>query len=74
MAKIKLSKIDTKQIDNSQKEIIKEENEFLISEIVTLQRKMYAQAKYSLLIIVQGMDASGKHARGTHAASDTSTR
>lgn len=57
---IKLSQIKTQKIDKFLKEEIKLENENLIAEIVTLQRKMYAQGKFSLLIIFQGMDASGK--------------
>jgi len=57
---IKLSQIKTQKIDKSKKEEIKLENEEMITEIITLQRKMNAQGKYSLLIIFQGMDASGK--------------
>lgn len=60
MAKIKLKNIPTQQIDKSKKEDIKLENAKIITEIVELQRKMNAQGKYSLLIIFQGMDASGK--------------
>lgn len=57
---IKLSQIKTQKIDKSKKEEIKLENEKMVAEIITLQRKMNAQGKYSLLIIFQGLDASGK--------------
>jgi len=57
---IKLSQIKTQNIDKSKKEEIRLENEKMIAEIITLQRKMNAQGKYSLLLIFQGMDASGK--------------
>jgi len=50
----------TQKIDKSKKEDIKAENAKMISEIIELQRKMNAQGKYSLLVIFQGMDASGK--------------
>jgi len=60
MAKIKLKNISTQQIDKSKKEEVKLENTKLIAEIIELQRKMNAQSKYALLIIFQGMDASGK--------------
>lgn len=60
MAKLKLKNIPTQSIDQSKKESIKLQNVELITEIVELQRKMYAQSKHSLLIVIQGMDASGK--------------
>jgi PPK2 family polyphosphate:nucleotide phosphotransferase len=43
---------DKKKIQRETKEILK--------EIGKLQHKMYAQQKYSLLIVFQGLDASGK--------------
>jgi len=42
------------------KDKIKEKTEKMLVQIGELQYKMYAQNKYSLLIIFQGMDASGK--------------
>lgn len=39
---------------------IKEETEEILKEIGELQYQMYAQQKYSLLIVFQGLDASGK--------------
>ena len=56
----KLSQIPTQQIDKAKKDEIKLENLKMIEEIIMLQRKMNAQGKYSLLLIFQGMDASGK--------------
>ena len=60
MTKINLKNLSTQVIDKSKKEEIKLENTKLIIEIVELQKKMYAQSKRSLLIVIQGMDASGK--------------
>jgi PPK2 family polyphosphate:nucleotide phosphotransferase len=42
------------------KEKIKGKTEKMLKRIGELQFKMYAQNKYSLLIVLQGMDASGK--------------
>jgi len=42
------------------KKKIKEETKDILKEIGQLQNKMYAQQKYSLLIVFQGLDASGK--------------
>lgn len=52
--------ISTKEPDGWEKNQIKKENEELISRITELQRVLFAQKKYSLLIILQGVDASGK--------------
>jgi len=57
---MKLKDIPTRKIDKSKKDNIKLKNTEMITEIIELQRKMNAQSKYSLLIIFQGMDASGK--------------
>ncbi|MGV6862429.1 MAG: PPK2 family polyphosphate kinase [Putridiphycobacter sp.] len=58
--KIKLSDHQTKQIDKVLKEETKLENQKLIEEIGLLQRQMLGEGKHSLLIVLQGMDASGK--------------
>jgi len=42
------------------KEKTKKETKAILKEIGELQNKMYAQQKYSLLIVFQGLDASGK--------------
>jgi PPK2 family polyphosphate:nucleotide phosphotransferase len=57
--KIKLSDYPT-FIKEWNKEEKKAETEKMLIRIGELQYKMYAQNKYSLLIIFQGMDASGK--------------
>lgn len=60
MAKIDLTQIPTKQLDRSLKEEIKVENAKMIERIAYLQRVMYAERKHAILIVIQGMDASGK--------------
>jgi PPK2 family polyphosphate:nucleotide phosphotransferase len=42
------------------KEETKAETEKILEKIGELQYKMYAQCKYSLLVVLQGIDASGK--------------
>ncbi len=42
------------------KKEIKEKTKDILKEIGELQYKMYAQQKYSLLVVFQGLDASGK--------------
>jgi len=57
---MKLSDHPTRvKFDNSRKEI-KLENKELSEQICELQTKLYAQGTQSLLVIFQGMDASGK--------------
>lgn len=60
MAKIKLSAIDTRAPKKMSKENIKKETQQLKFRIEELQNLMYAEGKHALLIILQGMDASGK--------------
>lgn len=55
-----LNNIDTKPPLEFNKEIAKKEIKALQREFAELQETMYAQGKYSLLIVLQGMDASGK--------------
>ena len=57
--KIKLSDYPTFDVELDKQETIKITKKIL-KEIGKLQYKMYAQNKFSLLIIVQGIDASGK--------------
>ncbi len=42
------------------KEDIKDETKHLLKKLKELQKILYAQGKYSVLIILQGLDASGK--------------
>jgi len=60
MAKINLTTLPTKTMDRAQKSEVKKETEKLIKEIIDHQRLLYADGRHSLLIIFQGMDASGK--------------
>lgn len=60
MKKIKLSDIPTRAPKSFDKEKTKEKTAKLVDTIRDLQNVLYAQRKYSLLIVLQGMDASGK--------------
>jgi PPK2 family polyphosphate:nucleotide phosphotransferase len=60
MAKIKLSTIDTRAPKKLSKENIKRETQQLKFKIEELQNLMYAEGKHALLVVLQGMDASGK--------------
>ncbi|MCB0646013.1 MAG: polyphosphate kinase [Saprospiraceae bacterium] len=60
MGKIKLKDISTKAPTNLKKKDTKEDVKKLARKIGELQHKLYAEKKHSLLIIIQGMDASGK--------------
>lgn len=55
-----LEKISTEPNKDIKKEDIKSLTESLLEQIRAYQRIMYAQKKYSLLIIFQWMDAAGK--------------
>lgn len=57
---IKLSKISTKPPQNLTKERAKKELAEMAKEIADLLIVMYAEQKHSLLIVLQGMDSSGK--------------
>jgi len=56
-----LKEISTTPPDKLEKDEVKEQNKAMFSEIAKLQDTMYAQAEESLLIILQGLDASGKN-------------
>ena len=55
---INLSKISTRAPKGLDKDKIKNITKGFLDEIETLQNLMYAENKHSLLIIIQGMDAS----------------
>ncbi len=57
---MQLSKISTRAPKNFDKEKTKHQLTILADEINELQNILYAQGKYKVLIILQGMDASGK--------------
>jgi PPK2 family polyphosphate:nucleotide phosphotransferase len=60
MAEIKLSQISTRADEDLDKKKAKEKTTKLLEEINELQNLLYAENKHSLLVILQGMDASGK--------------
>jgi polyphosphate kinase 2 (PPK2 family) len=55
---MQLKNIATLPPKDIEKELIKEDTEMLLEKIKEYQRIMYAQKKYSLLIIFQAMDAA----------------
>lgn len=60
MAKSQLAAISTRAPKNFDKEKIKADTEKLLVEINELQNLLYAESKHAVLIVIQGMDASGK--------------
>ncbi|MDI9363811.1 MAG: polyphosphate kinase [Flavobacterium sp.] len=60
MPKISLAQIDTKAPKGFSKEQTKAKTAKLLEELDELQNLLYAEGKHSVLIVVQGMDASGK--------------
>lgn len=60
MRKTKLSVISTDAPKKLDKEMIKAATEEILMELNELQNLLYAQHKWCVLIVLQGMDASGK--------------
>ena len=60
MKHIKLKDIDTNAPKGVHKETTKEQLDEVLKELDDLQNLLYAEAKHSILIVIQGMDASGK--------------
>ena len=60
MPQIKLDNIDTRAPKKFNKEHIKKESQKLKFKLDELQNLMFAENKHALLVIIQGMDASGK--------------
>lgn len=60
MSKIILSKIDTRAPKGFNKEKTKQKTLKLLEELNELQNVLFAEAKHSVLVVIQGMDASGK--------------
>ena len=60
MPTIKLSAISTRAPKSFNKEKTKAKTAKLLEELDELQNLLIAESKYSLLVIIQGMDASGK--------------
>ena len=60
MASIKLSDIDTKAPKSLDKGEVKAHTELILEELDELQNLLFAEAKHAVLVVIQGMDASGK--------------
>lgn len=60
MATTKLSTISTRAPKDLDKKEIKEKTEKILTELDELQNLLFAEAKHSVLIVIQGMDGSGK--------------
>ncbi len=66
MAELKLKSIDTIAPKKFNKEHTKKELQKLKFSLEELQNLMYAEGKHALLVILQGMDASGKDGAVKH--------
>jgi PPK2 family polyphosphate:nucleotide phosphotransferase len=60
MGKIKLKDISTRAPEDWDKQETKEKLVNVLAELDELQNLLYAESKHAVLIIIQGMDASGK--------------
>jgi len=60
MSNISLYKMDTRAPDNMDKKETKEKTSQLLKELDELQNLLYAERKHSVLVVIQGMDGSGK--------------
>ncbi|HEY9178543.1 MAG TPA: PPK2 family polyphosphate kinase [Flavipsychrobacter sp.] len=60
MDRISLKDISTKAPEGWGKEATKENTKSILAELNELQNLLYAENKHSILVIFQGMDASGK--------------
>ncbi|MBX3256980.1 MAG: polyphosphate kinase [Chitinophagaceae bacterium] len=60
MSKISLQKISTRAPKTLDKEQTRLKTASILRELNELQNLLYAESKHSLLIVMQGMDASGK--------------
>ena len=60
MGKIRLAEIDTQAPQNLDKRETKEQLQKILEELDELQNLLYAENKHSVLVVIQGLDASGK--------------
>ena len=60
MSQIKLKDISTRAPKDIDKGATKEETEKILADLNDLQNLLFAESKHALLVIIQGMDASGK--------------
>ena len=66
MKEIDLKKISTLPPNGIDKEEIKYKTEEIVSKLVELQRLFFANHNRALLVVLQGMDASGKDSAIRH--------
>jgi PPK2 family polyphosphate:nucleotide phosphotransferase len=60
MSKFNLSKIDTRAPATADKKETKEKIQDILVKLNDLQNLLYAENKHSVLVVIQGMDGSGK--------------
>ena len=60
MSKINLKEISTRAPKDFDKEKTKKETKVILEELTDLQNLLFAEHKHAILVIIQGMDASGK--------------
>ncbi len=60
MGKYKLGEIDTRAPKDLDKLATKEKISKILEELDDLQNLLYAESKHAILVVIQGMDASGK--------------
>ncbi len=60
MSKIKLNQIDTRAPKELDKKEIKEQTLTILEELDQLQNLLFAESKHSILVVIQGIDGSGK--------------
>ncbi len=60
MGSIKLKDINTRAPKEINKEEIKAKTEAMLTELDELQNLLFAESKHSVLVVIQGLDASGK--------------
>ncbi len=57
---MKLAEIDTRAPGDMDKAMTKEKTAAILEELDELQNLLYAEGRHSVLVVIQGMDASGK--------------
>jgi polyphosphate kinase 2 (PPK2 family) len=60
MGTIKLKDISTRAPKGLDKESTKKKTEEILEELDELQNLLFAESKHSVLVVIQGMDGSGK--------------
>ena len=60
MSKTILKELDTRAPENLDKDEIKKKTLKILEELDELQNLLYAESQHAILVVIQGMDASGK--------------